>query len=88
MATETKLAQFILPRTFSGGFALQLQAKDIKTAASLQDLAGVQAPLLNLCNSVWADAGRTLSAAADNTEIFRFLEERNASVSERSAFQD
>lgn len=79
VATETKLAQFILPRTFSGGFALRLQAKDIATASSLQGMAGVQAPLLELCDAVWRGATQALPATADNTEIFRFLEEAGTS---------
>ena len=74
VATETKLAQFIVPRTFNGGFALTLMAKDLRTADSLQELAGLSAPLLSLCASTWQQAQQALPATADNTEIYRYLE--------------
>ncbi|QGZ63412.1 NAD(P)-dependent oxidoreductase [Paraburkholderia acidisoli] len=77
VATETKLSQFIIPGTFSAGFALRLQAKDIATAATLQTLTGVEAPQLNLCKALWTEASAALEPAADNTEIFRFLQQRN-----------
>lgn len=74
VATETKLAQFIVPRTFSGGFALSLMAKDLRTAHSLQALTGTPAPLLSLCADTWQQAQQALPAASDNTEIYRYLE--------------
>lgn len=73
VASETKLAQFILPREYKGGFSLRLQAKDLATAASLKELAGVEAPQLTLCQNVWAQASAHLADSADNTEIHRFL---------------
>ncbi|WP_241081667.1 NAD(P)-dependent oxidoreductase [Achromobacter xylosoxidans] len=73
VATETKLAQFIVPRNFNGGFALSLMAKDLRTAESLQQLGGVSAPQLSLCTNLWQRALRALPAA-DNTEIYRYLE--------------
>ena len=78
VATETKLRQFIIPGAFSGGFALRLQAKDIATAAALQSLTGISAPQLTLCQSVWKEAVTTLEPGADNTEIYRFLEQNHA----------
>lgn len=74
VATETKLAQFIIPRTFNAGFAMRLQAKDLMTAAGLQPLAGVDLPQLSLCAALWQRAVETLDARADNTEIIRYLE--------------
>jgi 3-hydroxyisobutyrate dehydrogenase len=85
VATETKLSQFIIPRTFSGGFALGLQAKDIATAAALQTLTDVDAPQLKLCDSIWREAVAALTPAADNTEIFRFLEQRNEAAVDAEA---
>ena len=43
VATETKLKQFVLPRSFNAGFQLRLQAKDLATADSLGRKAGVSA---------------------------------------------
>lgn len=74
VATETKLAQFIIPRTFNAGFAMRLQAKDLATAAGLQTLADVEAPQLALCAGLWKQATEVLDARADNTEIIRYLE--------------
>lgn len=74
VATETKLTQFIIPRTFNAGFALRLQAKDLATAAGLQTLADVEAPQLTLCATLWKQAIETLDPRADNTEIIRYLE--------------
>jgi 3-hydroxyisobutyrate dehydrogenase len=74
IATETKLTQFIIPRTFNAGFALRLQAKDLATAANLQALADVEAPQLTLCAALWKQAVEILDVHADNTEIIRYLE--------------
>lgn len=76
--SETKVKQFILSGTYSGGFALRLQAKDLATADALQALTGIDAPQLSLCSSLWAEASEALPPAADNTEIHRFIAGRNA----------
>ena len=78
VATETKLAQFIVPGTFNGGFALALMAKDLRTANSLQQLTCVPAPQLSLCTGLWQGALETLPATADNTEIYRYLQTRHS----------
>ncbi|MGY6269695.1 NAD(P)-dependent oxidoreductase [Achromobacter denitrificans] len=73
VATETKLRQFIVPGSYNGGFALALMAKDLRTADSLQALAGVPASQLSLCTALWQRAREALPAGADNTEIHRYL---------------
>lgn len=78
VATETKLSQFIVPRTFNGGFALALMEKDLRTANGLQQLAGMPAPQLSLCTELWQRALHALPASADNTEIYRYLEDQHA----------
>lgn len=82
VASETKLKQFILNGAYSGGFALRLQAKDLRTAASLQGLTGREAPQLALCNALWGEAVAALPESADNTEIHRFLAARAAITEE------
>ncbi|MGY6634568.1 MAG: NAD(P)-dependent oxidoreductase [Alkalilacustris sp.] len=77
VATETKIVQAILPGRYDGGFALALQAKDLATAARLQDRAGCPAAQLDLCTRLWTEAVAALPAGADNTEIHRYLD-RNA----------
>ncbi len=74
VATETKLKQFVLPRTFNGGFQLRLQAKDLATASDLRAVTGVEAPQLALCADFWRQAAAGLDAKADNTEILRVVE--------------
>ena len=78
VATETKLTQFVIPRTFSGGFQLRLQAKDLATANDLCEQTGVDAPQLALCAGYWRDAAAGLDPAADNTEILRVVENRSS----------
>lgn len=74
VATETKLTQFVIPRTFNGGFQLRLQGKDIATASDLAQSAGVQTPQLALCTQLWQQAERALEPGADNTAILRYIE--------------
>lgn len=76
VASETKLRQFILSGHYSGGFALRLQAKDLATAASLQNLSEFDAPQLQLCAELWSKAAAVLDPGADNTEIHKFLLQR------------
>jgi 3-hydroxyisobutyrate dehydrogenase len=78
VATETKLTQFVLPRTFSGGFQLRLQAKDLATASDLRERTGVAAAQLALCADLWRQAQDALEPGADNTAILRFIEERSS----------
>ena len=78
VASETKLKQFIIPRDFAGGFALALQAKDIATAAKLQEVTGVDGQLLQLCDSVWKQAVDEAEPGADNTSIYRHVARRTA----------
>lgn len=85
VATETKLNQFLIPRSFAGGFALRLQSKDIATAAGLQALTGVEARQLELCKQFWAEAAATLEPDADNTEIYRYVEARSEATLEPTA---
>lgn len=74
VATETKLRQFIVPRTFNGGFALRLQAKDLTTAEALRAQTGTTAPQLALCEALWRQANEYFGPGADNTSIYRFVE--------------
>lgn len=79
VATETKLRQFILSGSYSGGFALPLQAKDLVTAKRLGETAGLKLNQLSLVESLWAEAAAALPVETDNTEIFRYLKTLQAS---------
>ncbi|MCZ4353389.1 NAD(P)-dependent oxidoreductase [Roseovarius aestuarii] len=87
VATETKLEQFIISGTYSGGFSLGLQAKDLKTAASLQEMSGVKAAQLTACADLWSQAAARLPADADNTEIHKYLRLMSETQREREAAQ-
>jgi 3-hydroxyisobutyrate dehydrogenase len=73
-ATETKLPEHILPRTFDSGFALRLMAKDIEIAASLVSSSGESGHFTSVCRHIWRKALADLGEAGDNTEVVRWLE--------------
>jgi len=72
--TERKIPQQVLTGAFASGFKLALMAKDLGIAARLARDLGVRAPYLNETLKLWRAAQKQLPAAADHTEIFRFLE--------------
>lgn len=72
-STENKLKQFMIPETYSSGFALALMAKDIQTADELAHQIGVNAPLADQITALWNAALQQLGPASDHTEIGRYL---------------
>jgi 3-hydroxyisobutyrate dehydrogenase len=72
--TEVKLKQFIISKSFNAGFPLRLMAKDVRTADQLGREMGVPVPFADACAKLWDDAAAALDAAADHTEIVRYLE--------------
>lgn len=87
VATETKLEQFIISGKYSGGFSLELQAKDLRTAASLQEMSNFQATQLSACADLWDQAARSLPTDADNTEIHKYLRLISETRREKEAAQ-
>jgi 3-hydroxyisobutyrate dehydrogenase len=75
VATETKVAQCILPGSYDGGFQLGLMAKDLETAGAIAAESAYPAEALALCRSIWQRALAEMGPRADNTEIHRFLPE-------------
>ncbi|MEQ8354433.1 MAG: NAD(P)-dependent oxidoreductase [Kiloniellaceae bacterium] len=74
-STEVKMKQQVLSGGFASGFAMGLMTKDLHTAADIARHIGVAAPLASVCEALWAEAGEKLGAAADHTEIYRYLAE-------------
>jgi 3-hydroxyisobutyrate dehydrogenase len=74
-STENKWPNFILPQTYDSGFALRLMVKDMKIALSLIRETGGVAPLSAAALESWDAATAHLDAAADHTEIVRWLEQ-------------
>jgi 3-hydroxyisobutyrate dehydrogenase len=76
-STENKFAQFILNGKFNSGFALGLMAKDISLAMEVAAACGMDAELGNACLKLWKDAQKCVGAAADHTEIARYVDEQS-----------
>jgi 3-hydroxyisobutyrate dehydrogenase len=73
-STEYKLPTFVLPRTFSSGFTLQLMVKDMRIAAGLADATESPLPLGRSALALWEQALDALPGDADHTEIARWIE--------------
>jgi 3-hydroxyisobutyrate dehydrogenase len=83
-STENKFAQFILNGKFNSGFALGLMAKDLALAMEVAEACGVPADLGRATFDLWKKAESVLGAAADHTEIARYVDDRS-SVANRPA---
>jgi len=75
-ATENKLGQFVLSRSFASGFELGLLAKDLGIAAAMAADAEVEAAVTGVVLATIRDAVSLLGSQADHTAVVRLLEER------------
>jgi 3-hydroxyisobutyrate dehydrogenase len=75
-ATDVKMKQFVISRSFASGFSLALMAKDLRTAADLASHLGINASGIAASASLWQAALEALGNVADHTEIARFLDAR------------
>lgn len=73
-STQKKFKQFVLSRSFSSGFALDLMLKDISIALDLAKETSTPVPLSAACRELWAAAASLLGARKDHTEVARFSE--------------
>ena len=73
-SSEHKYPTFVLNRRFDSGFALGLMAKDLRLALELARAGGSASELIQDVAELWSRAEAQLGAAADNTEIVRYLE--------------
>lgn len=73
-ATEHKLRQFILSRTFASGFKLDLMAKDLRTAVELARATQSPLPFGTACHELWAGAQQRLGPGVDNTAVVLEME--------------
>lgn len=74
-SSEHKFPTFILPRRFESGFFLSLMAKDLRFARELATSVNSPHALLDGVSGLYDAAEAALGGKADNTELFRFLEE-------------
>ena len=72
-ATETKIEQYVVSRSFDSGFRLSLMVKDLATAAELAREVGAATPVADSCLILWKDAADRLSPDADQTMIAEVL---------------
>ncbi len=75
-ASESLIKQHVLSGTFGTGFALGLLAKDVGIARDLADQIGVEAPVVDLVCSLWADARDALGGDQDHTRAALHWEQR------------
>ena len=73
-ATQRKLKQFVLSRSFDSGFSLDLMVKDLTIALEIARDGATPAPFSGLCRDLWAAALGTLGPGQDHTAIARFSE--------------
>lgn len=84
-ATERKLRQFVLSRTFASGFELDLMVKDLRIALSMAVDAEV-APGLTAQTLVAAGGAQAcLDPGADHTSVIQWLERQAGTELEGSA---
>ena len=68
--TEVMIKEQVLQGKFATGFALGLMAKDVKIAADLGEVVGLDAPVSRLVRERWASAHDKLGAAAIRPKRF------------------
>lgn len=72
--TKNKIKQYMISGAFNAGFTMGLMAKDVRTALEVAEAMHGPARLAQHMSAVWSEAEQQLGAAADHTEIFRYLE--------------
>ena len=73
-STENKMKPFVIPGKYAdAGFALDLMAKDVATAAELSAELGLDLPGLKVARDLWQAAKAELGTGRDHTEIHRYL---------------
>ncbi len=71
--TEVKLEPFIISRSYTSGFSLQLMAKDVAIASELITNAGFSAPTTGALNNYLMSAVESLDANIDHTGLYEMI---------------
>lgn len=74
-STENKIEKYVLSRSFSSGFSLDLMLKDLNTAVDLSRELEVPTPFCNACRELWAAAQSSLGRGLDHTDVARWFEQ-------------
>lgn len=72
-STDVKMKQFVISESFASGFSLALMAKDLRIAADLSKLVGVDPSNAETIATLWESAKGSLDKNADHTAIYRFI---------------
>jgi 3-hydroxyisobutyrate dehydrogenase len=72
-STDVKMKQFVISETFASGFSLALMAKDLRIAADLSKLVGLDPSHAETIATLWENAKDSLEINADHTDIYRFI---------------
>lgn len=72
-STDVKMKQFVISETFASGFSLALMAKDLRIAADLSKLVGLNPSHAGIIATLWENAKGSLEENADHTDIYRFI---------------
>lgn len=73
-STDVKMKQFVISESFASGFSLALMAKDLRIAADLSKIVGVDPSNAETIAKLWENAKESLDKGADHTAIYRFIE--------------
>lgn len=69
MLSEVHFPNWVLPETFSSGFASGLMRKDVRLALELADQVGAELPIAQLARQLWS---QEVSGLADSEDFTRF----------------
>ncbi len=72
--TENKAARYLVPRSFTSGFALALMEKDVGMARALAADLGIDAATLSFVAAELGRAAKALGPGADHTAVMGFIE--------------
>jgi 3-hydroxyisobutyrate dehydrogenase len=74
--TENKAAKYLIPRSFTSGFALALMEKDVGMARSLAADLGMDAEALAFVSAYLGRVSSALGRDADHTAVMQFVESK------------
>jgi len=75
-ASTDKFPQRILPRTFDGGFAMELMLKDVRLAVDEAKALGVPMDVMNAVLGCWERGNSEMGGEADFTTVIQPIEKR------------
>jgi 3-hydroxyisobutyrate dehydrogenase len=73
-STQKKFKQYVLSRSFAGGFSLELLAKDLSIALQVARETATPVPFASLCRELTLAASAMLGPGADHTELAKLSE--------------